>query len=219
MNTLFFRGLLLVFIVLMAACRTTPPAPKPLPQSNLSWADEILRHKKAVRAQPNWSFQGRVAFKQGNDGGSARIHWQQRDKHMQVDLSAPITRKSVRISALNGQDLCIDGLESERLCGVEAQMQLTQTMGEMPLFMLQDWVRGLSSAADVLIETGFQPAMVRYNDLGQLEWLSQQGWQVDYPTWHPATDRQPALPRRLEALKDDIRLRLVIDRWIWGEDE
>jgi|GEM_PF-266193 len=221
MSALFFRKLLLFFIVLiMTGCRTKlPPPPQPPSQHDLAWVEGMLEHKRALRAQRYWSFQGRVAFKQGNDGGNARIHWLQRDQQMQVDLSAPITRKSVRITAVNGQEICVDGLESRRLCGIQAHEQLTQVIGEIPLFMLQDWVRGLSTTPDTLLEAGFQPAMVRYNDLGQLEWLSQQGWQVDYQAWHPATDSQPALPRRLEALKEDIRLRLIIDRWIWGDDD
>jgi len=219
MNRFIIGSLFLAFIILMVGCKTTRQTNEIPPQSVAGLAEEILKHKQAVQAQPNWSFQGRVAFKQGSDGGSARIDWLQRGDTLRVDLSAPITRKSVRISALNEQEICIDGVEERRLCGIEAQMQLSQTIGDIPLFMLKNWVRGVPVSADKMIELGSQPAIVSYNHHGQLERLSQHGWQMDYQSWHLATDSQPRLPKRLEAVKDDIRLRVVIDRWMWGDDE
>jgi len=217
-NTLIIRGVFLSLIVLMAGCKTTSKTSNVPPHPAVFPAEEILKHQQAIRAQPNWSFHGRVAFKQGNDGGSARIDWLQQGDNLYVDLSVPISRKSVRISAIDGQPMCIEGLAQRRLCGDEAQAQLSQAIGEMPLFMLKDWVRGLPVSADTMVESGFQPAVVNYDDEGKLAWLSQQGWQIDYQTWHLATDTQPRLPKRLQALKEDIRLRLIIDRWTWGAD-
>ena len=58
---------------------------------------------------------GRLALSNGKDGGSGRIEWTQGDGHLQVTLSAPVTRYSlgavpqyggtvggVRLSALAG---------------------------------------------------------------------------------------------------------------------
>jgi len=218
-NTLILRGVFLALIVVMAGCKITKKTSPLPPQAAIFPAEEILKHKQAIQAQPNWSFQGRVAFKQGNDGGSARIEWLQRGDNLYVDLSAPISRKSVRISAIDGQPMCIEGLEPRPLCGDQAQAKLSQAIGEMPsFFMLKDWVRGLPVPADTMVELGFQPAVTNYDDEGKLASLSQQGWQIDYQTWHPAAAAQPSLPKRLQALKEDIRLRLVIDRWTWGAD-
>jgi len=219
MSRLLIHGLFVCLILVMVGCKTTGKSNESLDQLTVLGAEDILKHKRAIQAQPNWSFHGRVAVKQGSDGGSARIDWLQRGDTLRIDLSTPISRQSMRISAVNDQSICIDGLEQRRLCGPEAQAQLGQVIGEIPLFMLRDWVRGLPVSAEKMFEAGLQPAIVSYNQHGYLEMLSQNGWQIHYQTWHLASDTQPRLPKRLEATKENMRLRLVIDRWIWGADE
>ena len=53
------------------------------------------------------------------------------------------------------------------------------------------------------------------NDDGTVAQLEQQGWKLEYEDYRaqPAAAGTVRLPGRLTATREDIRLRLVVDRW------
>jgi len=207
---LLFRSALLLVMILSTGCESLRYGYSLHDRKRTtSLAHALQERETALRAQPNWGFQGRAAFKQGNEGGNVRVEWRQRGDDLQLRLSAPLTRQSLLISGdFADKALCLDGLESGRQCGDLALEQLHQLIGDMPLSALHYWVRGLAEP-----KLGGQH---RYHDQGYPELLVQQEWSIQYKAWHAATASQPALPRRLEAQRGDTRLRLVIDRWHWG---
>jgi outer membrane lipoprotein LolB len=78
----------------------------------------------------------------------------------------------------------------------------------LPLESLRYWVRGVpdpASAADERLDAS----------AARLAGLAQGGWTVDYAAYveDPAAG---ALPRRLSAVREGTRLRLVIEAWAPG---
>ena len=106
------------------------------------------------------------------------------------------------------QDLRVETSRGQVLEGMQAQAAINDQLGfAPPLEALRYWLLGLQApGAD---------ALEQRNPDGQLLWLTQLGWRVEYQEFGPqpiATGRI-ALPKRLSATREDLRLRVVIDRW------
>jgi outer membrane lipoprotein LolB len=54
---------------------------------------------------------------------------------------------------------------------------------------------------------------VDYSADGQLVTLRQDGWTLHYADWQLHAGLDVPLPHRLEATRDDARVRLVVDVW------
>ncbi len=160
---------------------------------------------------PDWSFQGRVAISKGRNGGNGRIDWQQQGGAYQVSLAAPVTRQSWQLSGGAGQMVRLDGLDGGPRSGVDAGQLLLQATGwDIPVEQLAAWVRGMP-AADV------QAAKRGYDAEGRPRVLQQGGWRIDYLDWYPPEGQRPPLPRRIEAVNGDAKVRLIVDEWAVGQ--
>ncbi len=166
----------------------------------------------ALRAQPDWTFQGRVAVNKGRNGGNGRIDWQQQARQYVIELSAPVTRQSWTLTGdSHHEGGRLDGVEGGPREGEDAQQLLLEATGwDIPVNQLPDWVRGLvaddAAAADLVERDGEgRPRRVR-----------QMGWEIQYLDWHPAEGGRPVLPRRIEAVSGDAKVRLVVDSWSLG---
>ena len=199
----------LVVAVLLSACATRPvKAPAPSAEVLILAEQRQSARESALRMQGDWSMEGRIAISNGSKGGSGRIDWQQDRNRYVVSLSAPVTRQSWRLSGdLSGGAGRLEGLEGGPREGPDAEQLLLQATGwEIPLRSLQQWVRGMAT-------TPAQGADIEYTAEGQLLGLREQGWRIDYLEWFESTGLQPAMPRRIEAVRGQAKVRLVIDRW------
>ncbi len=50
---------------------------------------------------------------------------------------------------------------------------------------------------------------------GRIRHLLQNGWQIDYGRYHAGTGGQ--WPAKLKLVRNDVAVRLVIDRWRLGD--
>jgi outer membrane lipoprotein LolB len=166
----------------------------------------------AVLAQPQWAFQGRVAINKGRNGGNGRIDWQQQARQYVVELSAPVTRQSWKLTGdTHHQGGRLEGLDGGPRQGDDAQQVLLEATGwDIPVNQLPDWVRGL-------VADGAGPAgQVERDGEGRPRRVQQTGWQIQYLDWYPAEGDRPVLPRRIEAVNGDAKVRLVVDSWVLG---
>jgi len=44
--------------------------------------------------------------------------------------------------------------------------------------------------------------------------VQQLGSEIQYLDWYPAEADRPVLPRRIEAVNGDAKVRLVVDSWV-----
>ena len=160
----------------------------------------------ALARHPQWSLQGRVAVSAHGRGGSGRIDWQQDGARYTVALSAPVTRQSWRLAGGAG-GARLEGLEGGPRIGPDATALVRSATGwEIPVDALGAWVRGARAPAH-------GPAQVDYGADGQLATLQQDGWTLHYAEWQTQAGLDVPLPHRLDASRDDARVRLVIDAW------
>jgi len=214
MTTMTWRWMVVPLLAgALAGCgslATRQPAPSTPVHSTIEPAVETAR-LAVLDTVPAWSFKGRVAISKGRNGGNGRIDWQQRGDAYQVSLAAPVTRQSWQLSGGAGQVVRLDGLEGGPRSGAEAGELLRQATGwDIPVAQLAAWVRGMR-AADAAA-----PTYLGYDAAGLPRVLEQGGWRIDYLDWYPQDAGRPALPRRIEAVNGDAKVRLIVDEWSMG---
>lgn len=160
-----------------------------------------------LSTQSHWRLSGRIAVSGEGEGGSGRIDWDQRGDSYTIELSAPVTRRSWRLSG-DARGARLEGLEQGVLEDQDAEALLRRAAGwSMPLDPLRAWVRGARAGAHAEIQFGAQglPAV-----------LHQRGWSIEYRSWSEVDGL--ALPVRVFAGAGQRRVRLVVDRWEIGGD-
>jgi len=190
---------------LLAGCVTQPVRDAPLGPAAQARAEaaQTLR-EQALLWQPDWGMHGRVAVSNGRDGGSGRIEWRQTGATYVIELSAPVTRQSWRLSG-GAAGARLDGVAGGSRQGPDAAVLLREATGwEIPVQALAYWVRGARAPAG--------PAELAFGADGQLTTLQQDGWRIDYRDWRLASG-MPALPRQIEARRGTARVRLLVDDW------
>ncbi|HST45784.1 MAG TPA: lipoprotein insertase outer membrane protein LolB [Luteimonas sp.] len=199
----------LLACVCMAGCVSQPArlALPALSPTDIAAAEAAQSTREtALAAQPAWMLSGRVAVSRGRDGGSGRLDWRQDGDQFTVTLAAPVTRQGWRLDG-DGSGARLDGLEGGTREGPDAAaLLLDATRLEVPVAALASWVRG--ARADV---TRFGPAEVAFGADRRPARLVQGGWTIDYRSWVEVDDR--VLPQRLDAVRGDARVRLVVDSW------
>ncbi len=199
--------------VVLAGCVSVPSGPAPvssvLDAPAQQAAQQRLEAREAtVAALPVLAFSGRVALSKGRDGGNGRLDWRQEGGAYRVTLSAPVTRQSWSLQG--GPDGArIEGLDGGPREGADVGLLLREATGlEIPVAALAAWAAGARADA-----TRFGPAVVEFDAEGQLVRLRQDGWTVDYLGWQPPEGPPPVLPLRVNAQRDDARVRLIVDAW------
>ena len=197
----------LALAALLAGCVAAPVrAPLPPEQRAAALAAQEAR-EATLAAHPQWSLEGRVALTNQGRGGSGAIHWRQQGDGFEVSLSAPITRQSWRLSGGADGLARLEGLDGGTRVGADPARLLREATGwEIPVQALADWVRGARHR-----DGG--PARLAFGADGWPAQLEQDGWTLAFDRWSRPEGSPVALPGRIEAVRGDARVRLVVDQW------
>lgn len=176
---------------MLAACVTTPPAPK-APQV---WEQRL----PALQQASAWDLAGRAAVAIGTQGWQAGLNWRQRGQSSEVHISGPL---GVGASALRltPAGLSLDGAPP----GSDALTQLQDRLGfDLPLRDMRYWLLGVPAPEEAFV-------LVR-NAEDRVQHLEQAGWRIDIDRYLPNTGDW--LPGHLTLNHGDVRVRIVVDRW------
>lgn len=197
-------------LLLLAGCASRGPTIETLRSLDDPEAIAAAQAGQATReawlsARPDWSFEGRVAVSHGSKGGNGRLDWEQAGVTYIAALSAPITRQSWRL-IVDDRGARLEGLDGGTRNGPDADLLLREATGwDIPVQTLAEWARGIAAGGQATFGMN-----------GQLQSLSQSGWQIRYSEWQPIATDVPPMPRRIEAQRGEARVRLIIDRWDFG---
>jgi len=193
------RAAALALSALLASCATPPPT-VPADQ-NPAWA----ARQPALARLTRWQAIGRIGVVNGQDGWHASFQWTQRDADYRIDLIGPLGQGRVLIEG-DGREVLVQTQDGQRWTAPDPDALLEQTLGvRLPVNGLRHWIRGLPEPG-----TATAPQI---DASGHLIRLEQNGWAIDYPAHAPAPALDLDLPARIVARRQDLSVKLVIERW------
>ncbi|MDX1403429.1 MAG: lipoprotein insertase outer membrane protein LolB [Woeseiaceae bacterium] len=190
------NALCVPFIALLFAC--AGPRSVELPELG-DWESR----RNILGGVDEWEFAGRIAVSAGTEGFNGQIRWRQDGVVYRARLHGPLGAGTV---FLNGDDreLTLTDRNGSVTELTDAEADIRRLYGwTIPVTSLRFWALGIPDPR-LPAETGFDAD-------GYLARLQQANWQVDFKEYREGGGQQ--LPRRLTAVNDDVRVRLVIDAW------
>jgi outer membrane lipoprotein LolB len=181
------RGLTIVGVVwLMAACATSSPPPASVD----------------VEPDVNWTLQGRIALKSGEQNLSGQLQWQRQTGRDELLLASPMGQGVARI--MHDRDGVLLEIPNETpRRAPDAESLTREVLGyPLPLSGLAYWIQARPDPG--------RPYQQTSDDTGRLSQLMQDGWVIDFLQYMPD---HPARPRKLVVSREDIEIRLVVDAW------
>ncbi|MHB1231544.1 MAG: lipoprotein insertase outer membrane protein LolB [Burkholderiales bacterium] len=150
------------------------------------------------------SFQvtGRIAVRHDQDGFSGNITWRHTPLEDTFVILAPLGQGIARITK-NAEGVMLETADGKVRHAADAETLTEQALGfRLPLAGLPYWVQG-KPVSDA--------AVLRYNSDGLLDFLGEQGWQIDYLGYRPVGSVK--LPGKVFMEGAKLSLRLLIDDW------
>ncbi|MHC1480354.1 lipoprotein insertase outer membrane protein LolB [Frateuria aurantia] len=199
-----WRAGLLAAALTLAGCHTMP-----LPRLHADHRLLVAQQAREARLSDwqDWTLHGRLGLSDGQHGGSGSFTWVQQGEHYDFEMRKPITGGLVfRLQGGPEGARLING-DGHELRDPDVESLMRKVMGwTVPLQELRAWVLGARASGS--------PANVSFQPDGLPASISQDGWQIDYPSWNP--DRQPAMPRQVFASRPPYKVRLSIESWQQG---
>lgn len=182
-------------VLLLAGCQSAPT----LVQGETG----AFRERVAMLADmDSWLVTGRIAFKLGDEGGTGAMTWKQQDRFLEFSFRGPLGAGSFNIAGSPPQLLLETG-DGERRLLSDPETELRERFGwSAPFESLRFWMVGMPDPAGA--------ANLSVDQEGLLREITQGNWRVSYDRYH---SDPPRLPRKLTIQKDDLRLRVIVDRW------
>jgi outer membrane lipoprotein LolB len=184
MNKYFYNYLLIsVMALLLSACATNMP-----PLTSQRFGQNI------------WSLQGRIAIRTEKQGETASVYWQQQGTHYYLRIFGPLGIGAVQLHGVPG-DVTLTTANGKIYQANTPEILIKQTLGwQLPVSNLVYWVRGEKAPQ--------LSSQQHFDQQHHLVELHQQGWTIEYLSYDNL-----GLPRSLICTRDQLTIRIVVDRW------
>ena len=150
-----------------------------------------------------WAFNGRIGVAAGDDGFSGSLRWTQDGEDFEATVSGPLGIGTVRLEG-DGRRVQLIDKDGNRTVLEDAERDLYLRYGwTIPVRSLRYWALGIPNPG--------MPAETVLGGDGQLERLTQGGWQVDITRYGEGGGQ--AMPTRLRAASEQTRVKLAIHKW------
>jgi len=180
-------------VLLLYGCASLPPTTPAAP-----W----LQRRAQLQAIESYTLSGKIAVANADQGFNAGMDWTAHESTASVVLRSPLGSAISRLT-FDGTQLRLSSGDTE-WSGDEAATRIASQIGFVPpIGSLRYWLLGSPDPSG--------PAQETVGDAQRLTALTQFGWQLsytDYVEWHGQW-----LPRRINAQRDSVRLRLLISQW------
>lgn len=178
---------------LLAACTTTP-----------RHLDVDQQLQSELRRIDNWQAQGKLGIRVNGEAQSANFDWQNHANAFDLRLSGPFGQGTTWLRR-QGRTVTLESPDQplQRARSAEELMQ-TQLGWQVPVSNLRYWIKGIAAPMQEVEQRVHNPD-------GTLAELRQQGWNITYSRYDMYN--QWALPGKLVAERDDIKLTMIIKAW------
>ena len=210
----------------LSACAAGPRKPVPLPEFDTPEDAETAagvqaevaaidpgpseavlweRHRSAVTALAAWQTRGKVAYRLGDEGGSANLIWEQIGEQSELSLSGPLGAGSMRVRN-EGELINVrrDGIERRYPADGAPWLPNGQLL-PIPMASIPYWLRGLPDPGRPLdlLETG----------AGVARHIRQDGWSITLDEYHESFETPLPKRVRIEAPDTELKLRTYLRQW------
>jgi len=191
----------------VASCATITPFHSAPPDA-LQWQ----QHQQNMLSLSHWQLVGKLAMRNGQDGGQADVFWQQRDDlTYEIKLVAPFGAGSSVLTSVPGE-VMLAMSSGERISADNIDELLTSIPDwKFPVTGLRFWVLGVAAPQSA-------PDHMSWNEKGGLALLEQDGWRIELENYAQFGDY--FLPRKIfmrrvqkKNSQDEVELKLVIRQW------
>ncbi len=156
-----------------------------------------------IAATPDWSLVGRISLDDGDQGGSGRLQWDVGSDNSELDFHGAMGRGAWHLQ-IGPEAVVLRESNGAEQTAAEVNALIQDRMGwPIPVDALQWWVRGLAAPGAIEKE--------EIDHEGLLISLAQFGWSVDFNRYDLVAG--VALPVKLNAKRDNYRVKLVVSRW------
>lgn len=157
----------------------------------------------------SWGLAGKISLDDGDQGGSGKLQWDVEPGLSEIDFHGALGRGAwhLRVGPGLARLQLADG--TVQTAPAVSELIRDQIGWPVPLDALQWWVRGLAAPGPV--ENRLLDAQ------GLLVSLRQFGWNVEYDRYGLFAGVQ--MPVRLDAKRDNYRVKLAISRWRMGASD
>ena len=178
------------------------------PQTSTEAINTIhLQPSTAISVNPAADFNilGRISIRDRDQSSSGTFRWRHLASNDEILLFTPLGQTIAEITNdPEGVRLITSKLEAFYAKDVESLTE--EILGwRLPLSGLKYWIQGVHSP--------FTSAEKDVNTAGQVVAIRQDGWKILYTHYTAAQSNQPPLPRVLELVYADLKIRLAIDNW------
>ena len=188
-----------ILLLMLAGCAGVPQQP-PVEDPLQVWH----ARERQLRGIMHWEVRGRLAVRTRDEGFNANFLWRQWGENYHIRLSGPFGMAALTVAGNEeGVALRRDGKTAFHRGDAET-LFFRQTGVRLPIDALRYWVRGIP-------QPGVK-AKVSLDRRGRLQTLQQAGWEIDYRRY--VHKRGLDLPAKLVVENPQVRVRIVIDRWI-----
>ena len=193
-----FRFFCLLLVVALSACTSVA-----VKQPGAGGKFIYQQRAAEISAIEEWSFTGKISLDDGNDGGSGRLQWNVLTDSSELDFHGALGRGAWNLH-IDPDRAVLNEASGEQQIAASVNTLIQQRIGwPLPVDALQWWVRGLAAPGLVDAE--------QFDSQGLLVHLEQFGWKIDLNRYKSFAGL--ALPIRLDARRDNFRVKLAIGRW------
>ena len=168
---------------------------------------EAYRNRaEKLAAISEWGFVGRISLDDGEQGGSGKLRWDVQLDHSELDFHGAMGRGAWNLTIDPGRAVLRDSNGLEQTAPNVNEVVENRMRWHIPVTALQWWVRGLAAPGAIEEE--------QFDSGGLLTRLRQFGWSVEYIRYD--SRGALALPTRLNATRENFRIKLAISKWHRG---
>jgi outer membrane lipoprotein LolB len=165
--------------------------------------DDWETRKVVLGNADEWEFAGRIGVSAGDEGFNGKLWWRQDGVVFRARIGGPLGMGTIFING-DRRELTLtdqDGVVTELQ---DAEIELRERYGwTIPVTSLRYWALGIPDPSSV--------SEASFNEAGLLSELTQNDWRVAIAQYTEGGGQ--SMPRRLTAVNDDIKVRLVFDNW------
>jgi len=139
------------------------------------------------------------------------LQWKQEGKGLLMLLEAPFGQGVFRIDTVADGGYRLELPDGQVFENSSPEALLDAVFGwSMPISGMYYWIRGLPRPGSDYLDSLY--------DSGRTRSIHQDRWSIEYREYFE-DGPDPRLPRRMDLERDDIRIKLVIERWQQAEVE